>query len=179
MDRYRYFIFNQRSMVILGICQIACAGISVVSGFMDGAFRKESALSTTRAPVWAGVMMAVPGVLALFSSQRKNPILVNTLIAASVFSCFTTLIIIVYSSLTLSYGEDDDDIFIHSNIHLFHSYILNKFVKGANIAMLLASICSLFISLVIAYLCCRSLPHCMCYDAVTGMHFRKITAPPG
>ncbi|KAE8630317.1 hypothetical protein XENTR_v10000779 [Xenopus tropicalis] len=169
MDRYRYFIFNQRSMVVLGILQIACAGISIVSGFMDGAFRRESTLGRTRAPLWAGLIMTIPGVLALFSSQKKNPVLVNALIAASVFSCFTTLIVIVYASLTLGYGEDDDDIF-SSPPHVIHArFILGKLVQGANIAMLIASVSSLCVALCIAYMGCRSLPQCMCYDDITGM----------
>ncbi|MEE6461496.1 hypothetical protein FKM82_001305 [Ascaphus truei] len=126
MDRYRYFIFNQRSMVVLGILQIACAGVTVVCGFMDGAFRIESTLRDTRAPLWAGMIMAVPGVLALFSSQKKNPIL---------------------------------------------KFILGRLVKGANIAMLIASLVSLCAVLCIAYMGCRSLPHCMCYDNLTGMEW--------
>ncbi|XP_077135318.1 uncharacterized protein LOC143791061 isoform X3 [Ranitomeya variabilis] len=170
MDRYRYFIFNQRSMVVLGILQIACAGVSVVCGFMDGAFRKESTLGKTRAPLWAGMIMAVPGVLALFSSQKKNPILVNTLIASAVFSCFTTVIIIVYACLTLSYGEDDDEVFSHTPVHIVHTkFILGQLVRGANIAMLVASFFSLCVVLCIALMGCRSLPHCMCYDNITGM----------
>ncbi|XP_029451644.1 uncharacterized protein LOC115087957 [Rhinatrema bivittatum] len=172
MDRYRYFIFNQRSMVVLGILQIAWASITIVSGFMDGAFRKESALSNTRVPIWAGVIMSVPGVLALFSSQKKNPVLVNTLIVASVLSCITTSILVIYASLTLSYGEDDDEVFSHTPVHIIHTkYILNKFVQGANIAMLIASVCSLFVVLAISYLGCRSLPHCRCFDSVTGMEW--------
>ncbi|KAG8592710.1 hypothetical protein GDO81_000598 [Engystomops pustulosus] len=172
MDRYRYFIFNQRSMVVLGILQIACAGVCVVSGFMDGAFRRESTLGKTRAPLWAGMIMAVPGVLALFSSQKKNPILVNTLIASAVFSCFTTLIIIVYASLTLSYGEDDDDVFSHTPIHIIHTrFILGQLVQGANIAMLVSSFFSLSVVLCIAFMGCRSLPQCMCYDNITGMEW--------
>ncbi|XP_066429832.1 uncharacterized protein [Eleutherodactylus coqui] len=172
MDRYRYFIFNQRSMVVLGILQIACAGVCVVCGFMDGSFRKESALGKTRAPLWAGTIMAVPGVLALFSSQKKNPILVNTLIASAVFSCFTTLIIIVYACLTLSYGEDDDEVLSHSPVHIIHAhFILGQLVQGANIAMLVASFFSLCIVLCIAFMGCRSLPHCMCYDNLTGMEW--------
>ncbi|XP_056419086.1 uncharacterized protein LOC130360565 isoform X3 [Hyla sarda] len=170
MDRYRYFIFNQRSMVVLGILQIAFAGVSVVCGFMDGAFRKESTLGKTRAPLWAGMIMAVPGVLALFSSQKKNPILVNALIASAVFSCFTTFIIIVYACLTLSYGEDDDDVFAHTPVHVIHTkFILGQFVRGANIAMLVASFLSLCVVLCIAFMGCRSLPYCMCYDNITGM----------
>ncbi|XP_068135749.1 uncharacterized protein [Hyperolius riggenbachi] len=172
MDRYRYFIFNQRSMVALGILQMAFAGISVVCGFIDGAFRKESMLGKTRAPLWAGVIMAVPGVLALFSSQRKNPVLVNVLIAVSVFSCFTTTIIVVYACLTLGYGEDDDEVFSHTPVHIVHTtFILNRLVQGANIAMLVASISSLFVVLCIVYMGCRSLPRCMCFDNLTGMEW--------
>ncbi|XP_063314516.1 uncharacterized protein LOC134614533 [Pelobates fuscus] len=172
MDRYRYFIFNHRSMVILGILQIACAGISIVCGFVDGAFRKESMLGNTRAPLWAGAIMAIPGVLALFSSQKKNPILVNALIATSVFSCFTTIIIIVYTSLTLGYGEDDDDVFSHTPVHVIQAkFMLGHLVKGANIAILIASISSLCVALCTAYIGCRSLPDCMCYDHSTGMEW--------
>ncbi|XP_041638372.1 uncharacterized protein zgc:113425 isoform X3 [Cheilinus undulatus] len=75
MDRYRYFIFNQRSVLVLGILQIACSGLCVVCGFMDAVFRKDTALSTTRTPLWGGLVMASPGVLALFASQRKNSLL--------------------------------------------------------------------------------------------------------
>ncbi|XP_077333053.1 uncharacterized protein LOC143975013 isoform X2 [Lithobates pipiens] len=121
MDRYRYFIFNQRSMVVLGILQIACTAISVICGLMDGAFRKESSLGKTRVPLWAGMIMAVPGLIALFSSQKKNPVLVNALIVVSVFSCFTTLILIVYACLTLAYGEDDYEVFSHTPVHIVHT----------------------------------------------------------
>ncbi|XP_066576229.1 uncharacterized protein LOC136766574 isoform X2 [Amia ocellicauda] len=170
MDRYRYFIFNQRSMVVLGILQIACAGLCVVCGFMDAAFRKETTLSNTRAPVWAGAIMALPGVLALFSSQKKNPVLVNAMIAVSVFSCFTTVIIVVYASLTLSYGEDDDELFHPEHMHTPHAkFILSKIVQGANITVLLACSCSIVLSVLIAFLGCRSLPYCACYDSITGL----------
>ncbi|XP_025898431.1 uncharacterized protein LOC112950168 [Nothoprocta perdicaria] len=156
-------------MVVLGLLQVALSTVCVVSGFIDGVFRAESELSKTRAPVWAGMVMGIPGVLALFSSQRKNPILVNAVITASVISCATILIVIVYSCLTLSYGEEELN---HLPIHAIHTkYVLNKVVKGANIAMLIASVCSAFVVLVIAYLGCRSLPHCSCYDSVTGMEW--------
>ncbi len=56
MDRYRYFIFNQKSVVVLGILQVACAGLCVVCGFMDAVFRKSTPLSETRAPLWAGMV---------------------------------------------------------------------------------------------------------------------------
>ncbi|XP_075786044.1 uncharacterized protein LOC102461891 [Pelodiscus sinensis] len=171
MDRYRYFIFNQKSMVVLGLLQIACATVCVASGLMEGTLRTESALSKIRAPIWAGVVMCVPGILALFSSQKKNPILVNAMIVASLFSCFATIIVVVYASLTLSYGEEDE-VFIHMPVHVVHTkFVLSKVVKGANITMLIASICSATIVLVIAYVGCRSLPRCSCYDNVTGMEW--------
>ncbi|XP_075607299.1 uncharacterized protein LOC142601667 isoform X2 [Balearica regulorum gibbericeps] len=119
MDRYRYFIFNQRNMVVLGLFQIAFSTVCVVSGFVDGVFRTESQLGKTRAPVWAGMVMGLPGVLALFSSQRKNPVLVNVLIAASITSCVAILIVIVYSSLTLSYGEEED--LSSAPVHVIHT----------------------------------------------------------
>lgn len=62
---------------------------------------------------------------------------------------------------------------------LFHlqKFVLHKVVKGANIAMLAASICSAFVVLVMAYLGCRSLPRCSCYDSVTGMVSEGPWAP--
>ncbi|XP_054648528.1 uncharacterized protein zgc:113425 isoform X2 [Dunckerocampus dactyliophorus] len=75
MDRYRYFIFNQKTVLVLGVLQVACAALCLVCGFMDAVFRKDTPLSTTRTPVWGGMVMACPGVLALFASQRKNSIL--------------------------------------------------------------------------------------------------------
>ncbi|XP_060707306.1 uncharacterized protein zgc:113425 isoform X2 [Hemiscyllium ocellatum] len=120
MARYRYFIFNQRGMVILGFLQIACAAVCVMSGFMDTIFRKSSALSRTRIPVWTGMAMAIPGVLALFSSQKKNPVLVSSMVASAVFSWITTTILIIYAALTLNYGEDDDEVFQHKPNHVIH-----------------------------------------------------------
>ncbi|OWK56895.1 hypothetical protein RLOC_00008912 [Lonchura striata] len=193
MDRYRYFIFNQRNMVVLGMLQIAFSTVCVTSGFIDGIFRTESQLGTTRAPIWAGMVnfyyifyvffcsvfgatisccalqvMGVPGVLALFSSQRKNPVLVNVLIVASIISCVAIFIVIIYSSFTLNYGEEEE--LNSAPVHVIHTrFILSKVVKGANIAMLAVSICSAFSVLAMAYLGCRSLPCCSCYDSVTGM----------
>ncbi|XP_040434075.1 uncharacterized protein LOC121080143 isoform X2 [Falco naumanni] len=169
MDRYRYFIFNQRSMVVLGLFQLAFSTVCVVSGFVDDIFRTEAQLGKTRAPIWAGMVMGVPGVLALFSSQRKNPVLVNVLIVASIISCIAIFIIIVYSSFTLNYGEEEEPSSVP--VHVMHAFVLKKVVKGANIAMLVASICSAFVVLVATYLGCRSLPRCSCYDSVTGMEW--------
>ncbi|XP_067828413.1 uncharacterized protein zgc:113425 [Heptranchias perlo] len=170
MARYRYFIFNQRGMIILGILQIACATVCVVSGFLDTIFRKDSVLSSTRIPVWAGTAMAFPGILALFSSQKKNPILVNIMIASAVFSWIATTILIIYAALTLNYGEDDDEVFRYKPSHVIHmEYILTKFVQGANMAILIASVIGMIIATIIAYLGCRSLPVCGCYDSTTGM----------
>lgn len=56
MDRYRYFIFNQKGVLGLGILQVACAGLCVVCGLMDAVFRKDTPLSTTRTPLWGGLV---------------------------------------------------------------------------------------------------------------------------
>ncbi|KFR01055.1 hypothetical protein Y956_01791, partial [Nipponia nippon] len=168
MDRYRYFIFDQRNMVVLGLFQIAFSTVCVVSGFMDGVFRTESQLGKTRAPIWAGMVKLHYIFYALFCVYLPNPILVNVLIVASIISYVAILIVIVYSSLTLNYGEEED--LSSAPVHVIHTkFVLNKVVKGANVAMLAASLCSAFVVLVMAYLGCRSLPRCSCYDSVTGM----------
>jgi len=65
MDRYRYFVFNQRSMVGLGLLQTALSALCVGSGFVDGVFRAESPLGNSRAPVWAGMVRPRRGFWAL------------------------------------------------------------------------------------------------------------------
>ncbi|XP_051909547.1 uncharacterized protein zgc:113425 isoform X2 [Hippocampus zosterae] len=124
MDRFRYLIFNQKRVLFLGVLQVACAAICLICGVMDAVFRKDTPLSTTRTPVWGGMVMACPGVLALFASQRKNPTL---------------------------------------------TFVLHRMVKGANATTLLSCILSLLLSSLIAYVGCRSLPWCGCYDARTGL----------
>ncbi|XP_037253439.1 uncharacterized protein LOC130141380 isoform X1 [Falco biarmicus] len=128
MDRYRYFIFNQRSMVVLGLFQLAFSTVCVVSGFIDDIFRTEAQLGKTRAPIWAGMVMGVPGVLALFSSQRKNPVLVNVLIVASIISCIAIFIIIVYSSFTLNYGEEEEPSSVP--VHVMHTALGAEFLTS-------------------------------------------------
>lgn len=71
MDRFRYFIFNQKSVLVLGILQIACAGLCVVCGFMDAISRKYTPLSGTRAPVWGG-LVRYGSSHTLFSSYSSS-----------------------------------------------------------------------------------------------------------
>ncbi|KAL0974231.1 hypothetical protein UPYG_G00217460 [Umbra pygmaea] len=168
MDRYRYFIFNQRSVVVLGVLQVACAALVVVCGIIDAYFRKTTTLSETRAPVWAGLVMACPGALALFASQRKNPVLVNVMIASSVCSCVSVVMVTGYACLTLTYGENDNEVFHHHN-NLEVKFLLSRMVKGANATILLVSLVSLVFSSLIAFVGCRSLPTCGCYNGITGL----------
>lgn len=56
MARHRYFILNQNGVLVLGVLQIACAGLCLVCGFMDAAFRRDTPLSTTRTPVWGALV---------------------------------------------------------------------------------------------------------------------------
>lgn len=178
MDRYRYFIFNQKSVLVLGVLQMACAGLCVVCGFMDAVFRKDTPLSTTRTPVWGGLIMACPGVLALFASQRKNSVLVSVMVVASALSCVAVIFISGYSCLTLTYGEDDEEVFHHHHSPEV-TFVLHRMVKGANATILLTCTISLALSSLIAYVGCRSLPRCGCYDARTGLETLVPQCDPG
>ncbi|XP_023184012.1 uncharacterized protein LOC111606869 isoform X1 [Xiphophorus maculatus] len=178
MDRYRYFIFNQRSVLILGILQIACAGLCVVCGLMDAAFRKNTPLSTSRTPVWGGLFMACPGVLALFASQRKNAVLVSCMVVAAGLSCAAAVVIFGYSSLTLTYGEEDEDVF-HQHKSAKVTFVLHRLVKGANATIILTCIISLVLSSLIGYVGFRSLPCCGCYDSRTGLETLVPQSDPG
>ncbi|XP_031175146.1 uncharacterized protein zgc:113425 isoform X1 [Sander lucioperca] len=178
MDRHRYFIFNQRSVLVLGILQVACAALCVVCGFMDAVFRKETPLSSSRTPLWGALIMACPGVLALFASQRKNSVLVSVMVLAAGLSCVAAGIISVYSCLTLSYGEEDTDVFHHHHSPQV-TFVLHRMVKGANATILLTCTISLALSSLIAYVGCRSLPSCGCYDARTGLETLVPQCDPG
>ncbi|KAL3973620.1 G2/M phase-specific E3 ubiquitin-protein ligase [Sarotherodon galilaeus] len=178
MGRYRYFIFNQKGVLGLGILQVACAGLCVVCGFMDAVFRKDTPLSTTRTPLWGGLIMASPGVLALFASQRKNPVLVSVMVVASGLSVLAAIIISSYSCLTLTYGQEDKEVFHHHNSPQV-TFVLHRMVKGANATILLTCAISLVFSSVIGYMGCRSIPLCACYDARTGLESLVPQCDPG
>uniref|UniRef100_A0A3B3ZHW3 Uncharacterized protein n=1 Tax=Periophthalmus magnuspinnatus TaxID=409849 RepID=A0A3B3ZHW3_9GOBI len=174
MDRYRYLMLAQGRMLVLGVLQIACAGVCVICGVMDAVFRKDTPLSTTRTPIWGGMIMAVPGVLALFASQRKNHILVSALVLLSGLSCVASVFVSGYSCLTLTYGEEDTQVF-----HYHHSpqvrFVLHRMVKGANASILLCCVLGLLLSSAIAFVSCRSLPFCACYDYTTGLVLPLLT----
>lgn len=178
MDPHRYFIFNQRSVLVLGILQMACAALCVVCGFMDAVFRKDTPLSSSRTPVWGGLVMTCPGVLALFASQRKTSTLVSVMVAAAGLSCVAAAFISGYSCLTLTYGEEDEDVF-HQHDSPRVTFVLHRMVKGANATILLTCTISLALSSLIAYVGCRSLPGCGCYDARTGLETLVPQCDPG
>ncbi|XP_015251872.1 uncharacterized protein zgc:113425 isoform X2 [Cyprinodon tularosa] len=168
MDRYRYFIFNQRAVLVLGVLQIACAGLCVVCGFMDAVFRKNTPLSSSRMPLWGALVLASPGVLALFASQRKNAVLVSGMVVAAGLSCAAAVLILAYCSLTLTYGEEDEDVF-HHHPSAKVTFVLHRMVKGANATIILTCILGLVLSSLIGYVGLRSLPCCGCYDSRTGL----------
>ncbi|XP_039478006.1 uncharacterized protein zgc:113425 isoform X3 [Oreochromis aureus] len=158
MDRYRYFIFNQKGVLGLGILQVACAGLCVVCGFMDAVFRKDTPLSTTRTPLWGG--------------------LVSVMVVASGLSVLAAIIISSYSCLTLTYGQEDKEVFHHHNSPQV-TFVLHRMVKGANATILLTCAISLVFSSVIGYMGCRSIPLCACYDARTGLESLVPQCDPG
>uniref|UniRef100_H3C782 Zgc:113425 n=1 Tax=Tetraodon nigroviridis TaxID=99883 RepID=H3C782_TETNG len=178
MDRHRYFIFNQKSVLVLGMLQIACAGLCLVCGLMDAGFRKNTPLSTTRTPVWGGLVMACSGCLAVMASQRKNSVLVMVMVAAAGLSFIASVFISVYSCLTFTYGEEDEDVFHHHSSAKV-TFVLHRMVKGANATILLSCTVSLVLSGLIAYLGCRSLPRCACYDTRTGLEALVPQSEPG
>ncbi|XP_055014913.1 uncharacterized protein zgc:113425 isoform X2 [Boleophthalmus pectinirostris] len=178
MDRYRYLMLAQGRMLVLGVLQIACAGLCVICGVMDAVFRKDTPLSTTRTPIWGGMIMAVPGVLALFASQRKNHILVSALILCAGLSCAASVFVSGYSCLTLTYGEEDTQVFHHHKSPEVR-FVLHRLVKGANVTILLSCGLGLLLSSAIAFLSCRSLPLCACYDYTTGLESLVPQCEPG
>ncbi|XP_008302939.1 uncharacterized protein LOC103374602 [Stegastes partitus] len=178
MDRHRYFIFNQRSVLIFGILQVACAGLCVICGFMDAVFRKDTPLSSTRTPVWGGLVMACPGVLALFASQRKHSVLVSAMVVAAGLSFVTAVFTSSYACLTLTYGEEDQEVF-HRHNSPEVTFVLHRMVKGANATILLSCAVSLLLSSFIAFVGCRSLPCCACYDTRTGLETLVPQFDPG
>lgn len=178
MARHRYFIFNQNGVLVLGVLQMACAGLCLVCSFMDAAFRKNTALSTTRTPVWGALVLASPGVLALFASQRKNSLLVSVMVLAAGLSSVVTLFISAYCCLTLTYGEEDTEVFHHHDSPRV-TFVLHRMVKGANATILLSCVISLLLSCSIIYLGCRSLPTCGCYDTRTGLETLVPQEDPG
>uniref|UniRef100_A0A3P8S5Z6 Zgc:113425 n=1 Tax=Amphiprion percula TaxID=161767 RepID=A0A3P8S5Z6_AMPPE len=163
MDRYRYFIFNQRSVLVLGILQVVCAGLCVVCGFMDAVFRKDTPLSSTRTPVWGGLVRASRNSLV---SQDSN--FIHVMVAAAGLSCVAVLFLSGYSCLTLTYGEEDEEVFHHHDSPEV-TFVLHRMVKGANATILLSCSISLVLSALIGWVGCRSLPRCGCYDARTGL----------
>ncbi|KAK0151145.1 hypothetical protein N1851_007719 [Merluccius polli] len=168
MDRYRYFVFNQRNVVVLGVLQVACAGLCMVCGVIDAAFRKDTTLSITRAPIWGGMILASPGTFALCASQRKHPVLVSAMVIAAMVAWVAAVTVSAYSCLTLTYGQEDVDVF-HQHSSAKVTFILQRTVKGANGTILLSCVLSLFLSTLVAYMGCRSLPFLACYDARTGL----------
>ncbi|KAM9376883.1 uncharacterized protein KZ484_009332 isoform 2-T2 [Pholidichthys leucotaenia] len=178
MGRHRYFIFNQRSVMILGVLQIASSGLCVVCGLMDAVFRKDTPLSESRTPLWGGLILALPGVLALFASQKKHSILVSVMVAAAILSSLSAVVISGYSCLTLTYGEEDTEVFHHHGSPQV-TFVLHRMVKGANATILLSCIVSVVLSSLIAFVGCRSLPWCGCYDTRTGLETLVPQCDPG
>ncbi|XP_061757534.1 uncharacterized protein zgc:113425 isoform X3 [Nerophis ophidion] len=158
MDRYKYFMFNQKNVLVLGVLQVACAALCLICGFMDAVFRKDTPLSTTRTPVW-GAMVSV-------------------MVAAAVLSCVATVFVLGYACLTLTYGEEDKEVFHHHDSPEV-TFVLHRMVKGANATILLSCFVSLLISSLIAYAGCCSLPRCGCYDARTGLETLVPQCDPG
>ncbi|XP_057707133.1 uncharacterized protein zgc:113425 isoform X2 [Corythoichthys intestinalis] len=168
MDLYRYFIFNQKRVLVLGVLQVVCAALCVICGFMDTVFRKNTPLSATKTPIWGGMIMACPAVLGLFASQRKNSILVSVMVAAACLSCVASVFVLGYGCLTLTYGEEDKEVFHHHDNPKV-TFVLHRTVKAANATIVLSCVISMLLSALIAYVGCRSLPWCGCYDTRTGL----------
>ncbi|KAJ3587446.1 hypothetical protein NHX12_011043 [Muraenolepis orangiensis] len=168
MDRYRYLVFNQRHVVVVGVLQVACGALCVISGLIDAAFRKNTSLSLTRAPIWGGMILASPGALAMCASQRKHPVLLCAMVIAAMVSWVAAVSVSAYSGLTLTYGQEDEDVF-HQHSSAKVTFLLQRTVKGANCTILLCCVLSLLLSSLVAFKGCRSLPFLACYDARTGL----------
>ncbi|XP_041846260.1 uncharacterized protein zgc:113425 isoform X2 [Melanotaenia boesemani] len=177
MDRYGYVIYYRRNLLVLGVLQVACSGLCVVCGVIDAGFRKDTPLSSTRTPLWGGLVLACPGVLALFASQRKNSVLMRLMVVAAGLSCAAAVVIASYSSLTLTYGEEDQHIVQHQSSQVM--FVIHWMVKGVNAAILLSCTVSLAVSSLIALMGCRSLLCCGFHDARIGLETLLPHSDPG
>ncbi|CAL9707459.1 unnamed protein product [Knipowitschia caucasica] len=182
MDRSRYPGLAQDRVLVLGVLQTASAGLCAVCGVMDAVFRKDTPLSSTRTPLWAAMVMAGPGVLALFVSQRKHRLLVRAVVLCAALSSLASVLVLGYSGLTLTFGEEDPHVFIHHHSPKVR-FVLQRMVRGANATLVLCSLLSLLLSctlglglglgscrpgLGLGLGSCRSLPLCTCCDTTTG-----------
>lgn len=86
---------------------------------------------------------------------------------SSLFSCGAVVIVFAYAGLTLSYGEEDDEIFHHHIPEV--KFVLGRIVKGANATLLVSGVGAFIFSSLIALVGFRSLPFCACYDSRTGL----------
>lgn len=132
------------------------------------------------------------------------PLQVSAMLVAAGLSCVASVVISGYCGLTLTYGEEDEDVFHHLNtaeavnqpvcivaalseakLHNLtyktaarcgknalispQTVVLHRMVKGANSTIILTCVISLLLSSLIAFVGCRSLPFCGCYDNRTGL----------
>ncbi|XP_029703563.1 uncharacterized protein [Takifugu rubripes] len=123
------------------------------------------------------LIMACPGLLHCWPPKEKNSILVIVMVAAAGLSCTASLFISAYSCLTLTYGEEDQEVFHHHNSREV-TFVLHRMVKGANATILLSCIVSLALSCLIMYMGCRSLPHRFCYNNRIGLEMLVPQSEP-
>lgn len=100
------------------------------------------------------------------------------MVAAAGLSCVSIIFTASYACLTLTYGEEDQEVFFHDH-HPEVRFVLHRMVKGANATVLLCCVVSLLLSGLIAYTGCRSLPLCACYDSRTGLETLVPQSDPG
>ncbi|KAJ4946389.1 hypothetical protein JOQ06_024056 [Pogonophryne albipinna] len=74
--------------------------------------------------------------------------------------------------------EEDKEVFHHHDSPKV-TFVLHRMVKGANATILLTCTISMALSALIAYVGCRSLPGCRCYDARTGLETLVPQCDPG
>uniref|UniRef100_A0A8C4QN54 Uncharacterized protein n=1 Tax=Eptatretus burgeri TaxID=7764 RepID=A0A8C4QN54_EPTBU len=149
----------------LAILQMITAVSCFVLGFMDMAFRRETAMVRTRAPMLAGVVMAVPSVVGVAAAQYQKPALILAWQVTSIIAGFISLPVVVYSTLTLVYSQSE--IQYLQNVHIFknHEYdIHDMFVHAANTGLLLFAMINIPINVAAAWISGRTQPTCSCAE---------------
>ncbi|XP_034036873.1 uncharacterized protein zgc:113425 [Thalassophryne amazonica] len=141
------------------------------------AWQMSEAETVARSKTNIVLIMACAGFLALFASQKKNSVLVSSMVVTAALSCVAALCVSAYSSLTLTYGEDNQEVFHHHDSPQV-TFVLHRVVKGSNATILLSCVISLVLSLLIVHIGCRSLPCCACYDSTTGLEMLLPQSEP-